>query len=191
MKVRAFGVLAVALLATACGGSEEQRSASGGLSGVAIGALAGGPVGALIGGAAGAGAGAVTPESADTLASKALHKDRVAGASRDRVREAQQKLADQALYHGPVDGRMGPQTRDALTAYQQKNGLQQTAKLDQATSASLALGQGNSAVAGAKGPVETSGSSTRPAATNAAPPANANAPPADANPPPAAPSDNH
>jgi peptidoglycan hydrolase-like protein with peptidoglycan-binding domain len=174
MRIGAYGVVAVALLATACGNSGEQRSASGGLSGVAIGALAGGPVGALIGGAAGAGAGAATPEGADTLAANALHKGRVA--SRDTVRQAQQKLADEGLYRGPVDGLMGPQTKAALSAYQQKNGLQQTARLDQATRDRLALGQGAPTVAGAK-------PATEPSAGSSTPPAPAGDAAMDANPP--------
>jgi peptidoglycan hydrolase-like protein with peptidoglycan-binding domain len=155
--------MALTLLATACGNSGEQRSASGGLSGAAIGALAGGPVGALIGAGVGAGAGAATPEGADTLAAKALHKDG-AGTSRDAVMQAQQKLADEGLYHGPIDGLMGPQTKGALAAYQQQNGLKQTARLDQATTDRLGLGQGASTVAGAKPAAEpiSSGSSTPP-----------------------------
>ena len=154
--------MTLALLATACGNSGEQRSASGGLSGAAIGALAGGPVGALIGAGVGAGAGAATPEGADTLAAKAMHRND--GGSREAVKQAQQKLADEGLYHGPVDGLMGPQTKGALAAYQQKNGLKQTARLDQATSDRLALGEGASTVAGAKPAAEpiSSGSSTPP-----------------------------
>jgi peptidoglycan hydrolase-like protein with peptidoglycan-binding domain len=144
-------------------------------------------VGALIGGAIGAGAGAATPESADTLAAKALHKDRTAVASRDTVRQAQQKLADEGLYQGPVDGLMGPQTKAALTAYQQKNGLQQTARLDRATRDRLALGQGASTIAGATpaaAPVASGSSTAEPVGSGSStPPADA-APAPDANPPP-------
>ena len=171
--------MGLALLATACGNSEEQRSASGGLSGTAIGALAGGPVGALIGAGVGAGAGAATPEGADALAAKALHKDGTA--SRDAVKQTQQKLADEGVYHGKIDGLMGPQTKEALTAYQQKNGLKQTARLDQATRDRLALGQGPATVAGAKPAAETtgSGSSTPPQGGDVGmAPSNANPPPA-------------
>jgi peptidoglycan hydrolase-like protein with peptidoglycan-binding domain len=177
MRKGAFGVMALALLATACGNSGEQRSASGGLSGAAIGALAGGPVGALIGAGVGAGAGTATPESADTMAMKALGKE---GTSRAAVKDAQQKLADVGFYHGKIDGLMGPQTKEALSAYQQQNGLKQTARLDKATRDHLAqVQQGSSTTAGAR-PAETtgSGSSTPPpgSTVGTAPPAATPAP---------------
>jgi peptidoglycan hydrolase-like protein with peptidoglycan-binding domain len=172
--------MALALLATACGNSGEQRSASGGLSGAAIGALAGGPIGAVIGAGVGAGAGAATPESADTLAANALGKN---GTSRQAVKEAQQKLADAGFYHGQIDGLMGPQTKEALSAYQQQNGLKQTARLDKPTRDRLAQAQGTSTVAGAKPAAETigSGSSTPPPNRDVgmAPPATATPAPAD------------
>jgi len=180
MRIGAFGVMALALLATACGNSGEQRSASGGLSGAAIGALAGGPIGALIGAGVGAGAGTATPESADTMAMKALGKE---GTSRAAVKDAQQKLAGAGFYHGKIDGLMGPQTKEALRAYQQQNGLKQTARLDKATRDRLAEAHGSSTVAGAKPAVETtgSGSSTPPQGSDAgmAPPS-ATAPASDA-----------
>ena len=187
MKVGAFGVMALALLATACGNNGEQRTATGGLSGAAIGALAGGPIGALIGAGVGAGAGAATPESADTLARNALGKN---GPSRAAVKDAQQKLADAGFYHGKIDGLMGPQTKEALSAYQQQNGLKQTARLDKATQDRLAQGQGAATVAGAKPAAETSGSgsSTPPSGSDVgmAPPTTATPAPADnsANPAP-------
>src|ERR1700736_2263364 len=76
-------ILAVCLLAAACGSNTEQRSAGGGLSGAGIGALAGGPIGAAIGVVAGAGGGAMLPEGADQSVKRALgleHKT-FAGAS--------------------------------------------------------------------------------------------------------------
>ena len=180
MRVGTYGVMALALLATACGNSGEQRSASGGLSGAAIGALAGGPIGALIGAGVGAGAGAATPESADTLARNALGKN---GTSRAAIRDAQQKLADAGFYHGKIDGLMGPQTREALSAYQQQNGLTQTARLDKPTRDRLAQGQAAPTVAGARPAAETSGSgsSTPPPGGDVrmAPPATATPAPAD------------
>jgi peptidoglycan hydrolase-like protein with peptidoglycan-binding domain len=150
-----LSVVAVSLLTAACGSTETQRAATGGLAGVGIGALAGGPLGAVIGGLAGGAAGAVMPEGADTLALNAIHKEqnvasgalnkagygteqaqaleRSHEASSERVRQAQIELQREGLYHGPIDGIVGQQTRDALTAYQSREGLQQTARLDQQT----------------------------------------------------------
>lgn len=56
-----------------------------------------------------------------------------ASPSRATVQEAQQQLKTQGLYDGPLDGKLGPATRDAIRKFQQKNGLSQTAQLDTAT----------------------------------------------------------
>lgn len=85
------GLIAVALLATACGTNQEQRSATGALTGAGIGALAGGPIGLVIGGLAGGAAGAATPIGADQVAFYGMDKlDNVAEATpvtRDMARE--------------------------------------------------------------------------------------------------------
>ena len=150
-----LGVVAVSLLTAACGNTETQRAATGGLTGLGIGALAGGPIGAIIGTAVGGAAGAVMPEGADTLALNAVHKEQTTASGAinragygepqaqallqsrqgraDRVREAQSELQREGLYHGRIDGIVGPQTRQALTAYQNREGLQQTARLDRDT----------------------------------------------------------
>ncbi|MGH7046552.1 MAG: peptidoglycan-binding domain-containing protein [Stellaceae bacterium] len=68
-------------------------------------------------------------------------------ATPSQIREAQQKLHSEGLYRGAIDGRMGPETQQALRHYQQKNGLQVTARLDQETMSSLrgtGTGQGSS-----------------------------------------------
>ncbi|MBQ3424453.1 MAG: peptidoglycan-binding protein [Clostridia bacterium] len=49
------------------------------------------------------------------------------------VRLAQRKLIDLGLLAGGADGVVGPQTRGALTEYQQRNGLSATGQLDSAT----------------------------------------------------------
>jgi peptidoglycan hydrolase-like protein with peptidoglycan-binding domain len=64
--------------------------------------------------------------------------------TRGEVRQVQQKLHNEGLYQGRIDGLMGPQTHQALRQYQQKNGLQVTARLDQATLNRLLGGQGSS-----------------------------------------------
>jgi uncharacterized surface protein with fasciclin (FAS1) repeats len=56
---------AATLFLAACGGTTEERAATGGLGGAAAGALVGGPVGAIVGGAAGATGGAVLDEGVD------------------------------------------------------------------------------------------------------------------------------
>lgn len=49
------------------------------------------------------------------------------------VRQAQSELKQQGLYQGRVDGKFGPQTRAAVSQFQRKNGLPQTASLDEQT----------------------------------------------------------
>jgi uncharacterized surface protein with fasciclin (FAS1) repeats len=56
---------AATLLLAACGGTTEERAATGGLGGAAAGAVVGGPIGAVVGGAAGAAGGAVMDEGVD------------------------------------------------------------------------------------------------------------------------------
>jgi peptidoglycan hydrolase-like protein with peptidoglycan-binding domain len=48
------------------------------------------------------------------------------------VRQGQEALKNQGQDPGPIDGIMGPRTRQALRAFQSKNGLKQTGTLDTA-----------------------------------------------------------
>jgi Putative peptidoglycan binding domain len=57
--------------------------------------------------------------------------------SRADIRNIQQKLQQDGLYHGRIDGLEGPGTKQALRAYQQQNGLPVTGTPDQQTLASL------------------------------------------------------
>lgn len=57
--------------------------------------------------------------------------------SQDTVRRIQWALRDQGFYNGPIDGVTGPETRQALAAYQQKQGRSQTAGLDDTTLSNL------------------------------------------------------
>lgn len=77
--------------------------------------------------------------------------------------EVQAALRQHDLYHGPIDGKWGPQTARAIELYQQKTGLQVTGALDPPTSAALKVGDawranmsGNS-MAGNNGNVGSSG----------------------------------
>jgi hypothetical protein len=56
------------------------------------------------------------------------------------VADVQTSLQDQGFYHGDVDGLLGPLTRAALADYQQAQGLEMTAALDQPTMESLGMG---------------------------------------------------
>lgn len=58
-------------------------------------------------------------------------------ASQEQIQQAQEQLKSQGLYHGAVDGIMGPETQTALAAFQRKQGLPQTAQLDEQTMSRL------------------------------------------------------
>jgi hypothetical protein len=71
---------------------------------------------------------------------------------RSEVMEVQQKLQADNLYSGKIDGRLGPETRQALRSYQKQNNLRVTARLDRETRNSIlgteAGGQGSSMTPG-------------------------------------------
>lgn len=55
----------------------------------------------------------------------------------DTVRGVQQTLRQDGMYHSNVDGVWGPATQAAVRDYQQRNNMNVTGQLDQATLASL------------------------------------------------------
>jgi Putative peptidoglycan binding domain len=55
------------------------------------------------------------------------------------VADVQSVLQEQGYYHGEVDGLVGPLTQEALAAYQNAQGLEQTAAIDQPTLESLGI----------------------------------------------------
>ncbi|MBA3961626.1 MAG: peptidoglycan-binding protein [Chthoniobacterales bacterium] len=55
------------------------------------------------------------------------------------LENVQLALRDQGYYQGPIDGLIGPQTRDALAAFQRDNGLVETAAVDEPTLVTLGL----------------------------------------------------
>lgn len=61
------------------------------------------------------------------------------------VADAQAALASQGYRPGPVDGVMGPRTRQALSLFQGRNGLAVTGRVDAATSAALRQAGGGAA----------------------------------------------
>ena len=66
-----------------------------------------------------------------------------ASASQGDIEQAQQQLKAQGLYNGQIDGLMGPQTRSALSKFQQENGLTQNSTLDQETKQKLSQANNN------------------------------------------------
>lgn len=175
-----IAVVALGALTAACGTDTQQRAASGGLTGLGVGALVGGPIGAIVGGAVGAAGGWAMPEGAETLALNAIHKEKSVSttalndvglgsgaasgssqASQGRlVRDAQNELQHEGLYRGPVDGILGPETKQAIAAYQAREGLQQTATLDQDTVQRMNLTPGTSRTAAREHTTNGSGGST-------------------------------
>ncbi|HJU18978.1 MAG TPA: peptidoglycan-binding domain-containing protein [Stellaceae bacterium] len=76
-----------------------------------------------------------------------------------QVKEAQQALKADGLYKGEIDGKIGPETKQAIEQFQQQNGLQQTGVMDEQTFAALnhannGVGQGSSMTPGAQQPGE-------------------------------------
>lgn len=57
----------------------------------------------------------------------------------DVTSEVQQALAQQGYYQGPIDGILGPMTRNAIQRFQADHGLAVTAAIDQPTLATLGL----------------------------------------------------
>jgi hypothetical protein len=62
------------------------------------------------------------------------------GLSPDQVTvNVQEQLARAGYYEGPIDGLLGPMTREAIAAYQADNGLAITSAIDEPTLATLGL----------------------------------------------------
>ena len=137
-----LALLAVGVLASACGSTPQDRGITGAGVGAAGGAIIGAltPIsvfhGALIGAAIGGITGAVTDKSSINLgdpiwkrgngqassggSAQAAYGN---GADNGVVRRIQSALAERGYDPGPVDGRSGPRTRAAIGAYQRDHGL--------------------------------------------------------------------
>lgn len=59
------------------------------------------------------------------------------------VQQIQTKLNEQGFDVGPVDGKFGPKTRQALRQFQQKQGIETTGQIDQQTLAALGVQEGS------------------------------------------------
>jgi len=63
---------------------------------------------------------------------------------REDVKTAQQALQDKGYNPGPVDGMIGPRTREALKSFQTASGLETTGTLNPATAEKLGVESGSS-----------------------------------------------
>jgi peptidoglycan hydrolase-like protein with peptidoglycan-binding domain len=104
MRTEVFGLIALGLLMAACTSTDQRASTSGEGSNALNEANSG------------------QAQAGDALRS-----------SEHVVRQAQSELKREGLYRGKVDGITGPETKQAIAAFRQREGLQQTAHLDQAT----------------------------------------------------------
>lgn len=89
-----------------------------------------------------------------------------ASASPDEIKQAQQALTTQGLYRGQLDGKWGPETRQAVAQFQKTKGLKQTAQLDPQTMNDLQSGamsgsDNMSSAPNASTPANPSGDATR------------------------------
>jgi phage tail tape-measure protein len=114
---------------------QEKGTAVGAGGGAVVGAAVGGPIGAAVGAGVGGYAGHYETQPGG------LASGPNAGAryGSDTVRSVQQALNDRGYNAGPVDGQMGPSTRDAITRFQQAQGLPQTGEPDSTTLSALGI----------------------------------------------------
>ena len=66
---------------------------------------------------------------------------RASASDHDNIKKVQQTLRDKGFDPGPIDGRMGSQTREAISQYQKSENLPVTGHLDGATAGKLGMGQ--------------------------------------------------
>jgi peptidoglycan hydrolase-like protein with peptidoglycan-binding domain len=86
--------------------------------------------------------GGSTSGSSSGMSSRSNRSMSSSNASQSDVMRAQQALKDKGLYNGQVDGKIGPETRTAISQFQRQNGLKQSAQLDQQTLGDLSNGGG-------------------------------------------------
>lgn len=68
--------------------------------------------------------------------------------SPQEVKQAQTELQQQGLYKGKIDGIVGPATKSAISQFQKREGLPQTASLDQQTMQHLMSTSGSGSSSG-------------------------------------------
>jgi len=97
--------------------------------------------------------------------------------TQDTLKQVQERLQQQGMYHGRIDGVWGRGTEAAVRSYQQQHNLNASGKLDVDTLASLNLGTNqNYGAAPQQPPGQQYGSSTNPPANTSLPANNATQP---------------
>jgi peptidoglycan hydrolase-like protein with peptidoglycan-binding domain len=81
------------------------------------------------------------PSSA-TMSQGAQGQSAPVNLSQTEIQQLQQQLKGAGLYRGSVDGEMGPETKQAISKFQQQHGLNQTGVVDQHTLSALSTNQG-------------------------------------------------
>jgi len=77
--------------------------------------------------------------TAAVTATPSLAEGARSGSSMLAMRQAQSELRREGLYDGMVDGIAGPKTRHGIIAFQKREDLPQTARLDEATRDRIAI----------------------------------------------------
>jgi len=127
----------------------EKGTAVGATGGALVGAAVAGPVGALVGGGVGGVAGhyegAGQPSRSESVGERRVDTvSRTARAGETTsdsavVRSVQQSLNQKGYDAGPVDGRWGLNTENAVRQFQEANRLAPTGSLDQQTLSALGV----------------------------------------------------
>jgi uncharacterized protein YcfJ len=147
--IRRSASVALAVLVASCAtwhdmDRSEKGTAVGAVGGGVIGAAVGGPVGAAVGAGAGGYAGHYEAQPGGLAQSNSSAQSAggsTVSNSSELVRSAQQSLNDKGYNVGPADGQLGPSTRNAVSRFQQAQGLRQTGELDSQTLSALGVSQ--------------------------------------------------
>jgi peptidoglycan hydrolase-like protein with peptidoglycan-binding domain len=116
-------------------------------------------------------------EAKDKVKEKVAGKKERGGAD---VRTAQQSLQDKGFNPGPIDGRMGPQTKAAITDFQKKENLKVTGRLDKDTKARLMASGTSTSSTTATTPSASPSTTTSPSTSEPTAHGSATTPPANA-----------
>jgi peptidoglycan hydrolase-like protein with peptidoglycan-binding domain len=82
--------------------------------------------------------------------------------SESQIKQVQQKLKTTGLYSGQIDGRMGPDLKQAISAFQMQHKLPQTGAIDQQTMAALNSSTSSGSSSTGTGAVPSAGGANNP-----------------------------